>query len=81
VLTKRVGEFAAKRKMSVGYHAHTQATPPFGMRRSHNRNTTASTWTWHYTAAQRSPIPFLQQKHGRIVSMHMKDRKYEKNGG
>ena len=26
-LTKRVGEFAAKRKMYVGYHAHTQATP------------------------------------------------------
>jgi hypothetical protein len=25
--TKRVGDFAATRRLYVGYHAHTQATP------------------------------------------------------
>ena len=36
----------------------------------------------HYTAGtNESPIPFLKKNHARITSMHMKDRKYEKNGG
>ncbi len=36
----------------------------------------------HYTAGTNSsPIPFLKKNHGRITSMHMKDRKYEIHGG
>ncbi|MBZ5621678.1 MAG: TIM barrel protein [Acidobacteriia bacterium] len=36
----------------------------------------------HYTAGTSSdPIPFVKKNHDRITSMHLKDRKYETNGG
>lgn len=82
-LTKRVGEFAAKRKIYVGYHAHTQATPTlWDEALSQSKYNAINLDLGHYTAGTNaSPIPFLQKNHGRIVSMHMKDRKYEKTGG
>lgn len=82
-LTKRVGEFAAKRKMYVGYHAHTQATPRlWDEALSQSKYNAINLDLGHYTAGtNESPIPFLKKNHDRIVSMHLKDRKYEKNGG
>ncbi len=82
-LTKRVGEFAAKRKMYVGYHAHTQATPTiWDQALSQSKYNGINLDLGHYTAGTSgSPIPFLQKNHGRITSMHMKDRKYETHGG
>jgi sugar phosphate isomerase/epimerase len=82
-LTKRVGEFAAKRKMCVGYHAHTQATPTlWDEALSQSKYNAINLDLGHYTAGTNdSPIPFLKKNHARIISMHMKDRKYEKNGG
>jgi len=82
-LTKRVGEFAAKRKMYVGYHAHTQATPTlWDEALSQSAYNAINLDLGHYTAGtSESPIPFLKKNHARIVSMHMKDRKYEKSGG
>jgi sugar phosphate isomerase/epimerase len=82
-LTKRVGEFAAKRKMYVGYHAHTQATPTlWDEALSQSKYNAINLDLGHYTAGTNaSPIPFLIKNHARIVSMHMKDRKYESNGG
>jgi len=82
-LTKRVGEYAAKRKIYVGYHAHTQATPTlWDVALSQSKYNAINLDLGHYTAGtNESPIPFLKQNHARIVSMHMKDRKYEKNGG
>lgn len=82
-LTKKIGDFAAKHKVWVGYHAHLQAT--------------ASTWDeamsqspynginldiGHYTAAgNHDQLEFIRKNHARITSMHMKDRKYPENGG
>jgi sugar phosphate isomerase/epimerase len=82
-LTKRIGEFAASRKMYVGYHAHTQATPAlWDEALSQSKYNAINLDLGHYTAGTSdSPIPFLKKNHARIVSMHMKDRKYEKNGG
>ena len=82
-LTKRVGEFAAKRKIYVGYHAHTQATPTiWDEALSQSKYNAINLDLGHYTAGtSESPIPFLKKNHDRIVSMHMKDRKYETHGG
>ena len=82
-LTKRVGEFAAKRKMYVGYHAHTQATPTlWDEALSQSPYNAINLDLGHYTAGtSESPIPFLKKNHDRIVSMHLKDRKYETHGG
>lgn len=82
-LTKRVGDFAAKRKMYVGYHAHTQATPTlWDEALSQSKYNAINLDLGHYTAGtSASPIPFLKKNHDRIVSMHLKDRKYQTNGG
>ena len=82
-LTKRVGEFAAHRKIYVGYHAHTQATPTlWDEALSQSKYNAINLDLGHYTAGtNESPISFLKKNHARIVSMHMKDRKYETHGG
>lgn len=82
-LTKRVGNFAARRKIYVGYHAHTQATPTlWDEALAQSKYNAINLDLGHYTAGtSQSPIPFLRKNHGRIVSMHMKDRKYETHGG
>ena len=82
-LTKRVGEFAAKEKMMVGYHAHTQATPQlWDEALAQSKYNAINMDIGHYTAGTSSdPIPFVKKHHDRITSMHLKDRKYETNGG
>jgi hypothetical protein len=67
----------------VGYRAHTQATPTlWDEALSQSKYKAINLDLGHYTAGtNESPIPFLEKSHARIVSMHMKDRKYEKNGG
>ncbi len=82
-LTKRIGEFAAKEKMMVGYHAHTQATPQlWDAAMAQSKYNAINLDIGHYTAGTSSdPIPFVKEHHERITSMHLKDRKYETNGG
>jgi sugar phosphate isomerase/epimerase len=83
ILTRRIGEFAAKEKMMVGYHAHTQATPQLWDEAMAQSDYNAINLDLgHYTAGTSTdPIPFVKQHHDRITSMHLKDRKYETNGG
>jgi sugar phosphate isomerase/epimerase len=80
-LTKRIGEFAATRKMMVGYHAHTQATPTlWDEAMSQSKYNGINLDAGHYVAgASASPIALIQKHHDRITSMHLKDRK--KNDG
>lgn len=82
-LTKRIGEFATKEKMMVGYHAHTQATPQlWDEAMAQSKYNAINMDIGHYTAGTSSdPIPFVKRNHDRITSMHLKDRKYETNGG
>lgn len=81
-LTKRIGEFGAKYKMMMGYHAHTQALPT-----TWDEAMAQSPWNGinldigHYTAAGNTDtIEFIKKNHARITSMHIKDRKNKEHG-
>jgi len=76
--TQRLGDFASKHKIYVGYHAHTQATPTlWDTALGQSKYNAINLDIGHYTAGtSSSPVPFIEKNHDRIVSMHFKDRKY-----
>jgi sugar phosphate isomerase/epimerase len=75
--TKRLGQFADKHKMMVGYHGHATTTAAdfetvFGYAAHNGANLDIG----HFVAGQNtSPVPFIKQHHGRITHIHVKDRK------
>ncbi|MBI1176493.1 hypothetical protein GC207_03535 [bacterium] len=75
--SKRIGEYAAKRKIMVGYHAHTQARmTAWDTAFSQSEYNGANIDIGHYVAgASESPIPFIKKYYDRITSIHLKDRK------
>jgi sugar phosphate isomerase/epimerase len=75
--SKRVGEYAAKRKLPVGYHAHTQASlTAWDEALAQSKYNAINLDAGHYVAGtSQSPIPLIEKHHDRIVSMHLKDRK------
>ena len=80
--TKRLGEFAAKHKIFVGYHGHTQQR--FDMwdeALQQSKYNAINLDIGHYVAAGFDPIPLIKAKHDRIVSIHVKDRKNKANDG
>ncbi len=83
--TKWYGQFAAKHKMMVGYHGHTNITNPeaFGRPESWEQAMSYSKYNGinldigHFTAANNtSPIPFLEKYSSRVTHVHLKDRKF-----
>lgn len=76
--TKRLGDIAAKHKTYIGYHAHLQATPTlWDAALSQSAYNAINLDIGHYTAGtSSSPIPFIEKNHARIMSLHLKDRKY-----
>lgn len=80
--TKRLGDIAARNKVYVGYHGHTQQT--FDMwdgAFAESPYNAANFDMGHYVAAGFDAIQFIEAKHQHIVSMHVKDRKSKANGG
>ena len=83
-LTERIGDFASKHKLMVGYHAHLQATPTTwdeAMAQSPYNGINLD--IGHFIAAGNSPqsaLDFIKKNHARITSMHMKDRKTPARG-
>jgi len=82
-LSKRLGDLGEKHRIMVGYHNHTQVNA-----QSWDTALAQSKWNGiqldigHYVAAvSGSPIPFIEQHHDRITSIHLKDRKYGTHGG
>jgi sugar phosphate isomerase/epimerase len=75
--TKRVGQFADKHGLMVGYHGHAETGPAdwteaFGYAAHNGANVDIG----HFVAGGHgSPIPFMQQHHARITHIHVKDRK------
>lgn len=76
--TQRLGDLAAKHNMMVGYHAHTQATPTlWDTALAQSKYNAINLDIGHYVAGtSSSPIDFILKHHDRIVSMHIKDRKF-----
>jgi sugar phosphate isomerase/epimerase len=79
--TARVGQFADKHQLMVGYHGHAETTPAHWeaafAEATHNG---ANLDLGHFVAGNNtSPVPFLTQYHDRVTHVHVKDRKL--NGG
>jgi sugar phosphate isomerase/epimerase len=80
--TKRLGDIAARNKVYVGYHGHTQQTPTWwDVALGQSKYNAMNLDMGHYVAAGFDPLPIIEAKHAHIVSMHTKDRKTKANGG
>jgi hypothetical protein len=82
--TKRVGAFAEKHKMPVGYHGHGNLTDPeaFGRLEAWEQAFSYSKYNWanvdigHFFAANGfSPAKWIKENHARVTHVHLKDRK------
>ena len=82
-LTQRVGDFAATRKIMMGYHNHTQVNfNSWDVALSQSKYNGINFDVGHFAAAtSQSPVPFLEKHHDRITCLHIKDRKFGVNGG
>jgi sugar phosphate isomerase/epimerase len=78
--TKRVGEFADKHKLMVGYHGHAETGPEhWETAFSQSKYNGANVDIGHFMAGTNtSPVPFITQHHDRITHIHVKDRKKNK---
>lgn len=80
--SKRVGQFADKHNMPVGYHGHTK-TPEamFTEAFSYATHNWANLDIGHYIAGNLGdPVDFIRRYHDRITHIHVKDRKAGSNG-
>lgn len=75
--TQRIGDIAAKHKMRIGYHAHTQSTPTlWDTALTQSEYNCINLDIGHYVAGNNTDtIAFIEKHHARITSMHFKDRK------
>jgi sugar phosphate isomerase/epimerase len=74
--TKRLGQFADKHKVMVGYHGHT-ATGPADWEEAYTyaKYNGTNLDIGHFVGGQKtSPVPFLKQHHDRITHIHVKDK-------
>jgi len=76
-IAKRLGPFADKHKIWIGFHNHTKITPTTydGGVLSYGKYLGINFDAGHYYAGTgESPLPFMEKYHERIVSLHLKDR-------
>jgi sugar phosphate isomerase/epimerase len=82
--TKRLGEFATKHKLMVGYHGHAKVNDPEAFAKPESWETAMSFSKYnginldlgHFTAGNNtSPVEFIKKHHDRITHVHLKDRK------
>ena len=75
--TQRVGKFADKHKMPIGYHGHaTMGADAWEAAFAEAKYNSANVDLGHFIAGQNtSPVPFIKQYHDRITHVHVKDRK------
>ncbi len=75
---KRLGGFADKHKMMVGYHGHATTKPEhweaaFALAEYNGANVDLG----HFVAGNNmSPVPFITKYHDRVTHVHVKDRRY-----
>ncbi len=82
--TRRIGAFAERHRMMVGYHGHANVTgvEAFGRPGAweqaffYSKYNGANIDIGHFTAGNSfSPADFIRQYHNRITNLHLKDRK------
>ncbi len=84
--SKRLGDFGAKHKMYIGYHAHLQATDSaWDVALAQSPYNSMNLDCGHYIAAggkntTATLLALIEAKHDRITSMHLKDRTTKENG-
>jgi hypothetical protein len=74
---RRVGEFADRHALMVGYHGHASTTPEHWEKAfSFAKFNGANVDIGHYVAGNSdSPVDFIRKHHDRITHVHLKDRK------
>ncbi|MEK7831203.1 MAG: sugar phosphate isomerase/epimerase [Acidobacteriota bacterium] len=82
--TKRLGEFAAKHKIMLGYHGHSNMTSDEAFAKpsswetamAHSKFNGCNIDVGHFTAGNGyTPLEFIKKNHSRITNLHLKDRK------
>lgn len=75
-VTARLGTFAKKHDIYMGYHGHEQQTPTlWDIALEQSKFNALNLDLGHYVAAGNAePLAIVQAKHDRIKSMHLKDR-------
>jgi sugar phosphate isomerase/epimerase len=73
---QRLGQFAEKHQMMIGFHGHTQMTPAIWEQAfTYSRFNGANLDIGHFVGGNKtSPIPFLEKHHDRITHLHVKDK-------
>lgn len=88
--TKRIGAFAAKHKMLVGYHGHGNLTNPEAFGRLgaweqafwYSKYNGANVDIGHFCSSNGfSPAQWIKENHTRITHVHLKDRKANNGPG
>lgn len=88
--TKRLGAFAAKHQLMVGYHGHGNLTNPEAFGRLgaweqafwYSRYNGANVDIGHFFASNGfSPAEWIKENHTRITHVHLKDRKANNGPG
>lgn len=79
--TLRLGTFAKKHGIYMGYHGHEQQTPTlWDTALKQSEYNALNLDLGHYVAAGNAePLAILRAKHDRIMSMHLKDRQTPEN--
>jgi sugar phosphate isomerase/epimerase len=82
-LLKRVADYAAKRKLAIAFHTHGQGgASGFDKVLAASKYTALNFDVGHYFGVNgESPVPLVEKYHGRIASLHLKDRKGPNSAG
>jgi len=80
---KRVGPFADKHQLMVGYHGHAKTTPEmYASAAADAKYNGMNIDIGHWVAGNfGSPIEFMKKHHAKITHIHVKDRKKDEAGG
>ena len=75
--TERIGRFADRHRLMVGYHGHAETSPPDWEKAfSFAKHNGANLDIGHFIVGNKtSPVPFLTKYHDRVTHIHVKDRR------
>jgi sugar phosphate isomerase/epimerase len=77
--SRRLGQFADKHKIMIGFHGHSTMTPAIWERAfTYAQHNGANLDIGHFVGGNKtSPVPFLKQHHDRITHLHVKDKTFK----